>query len=58
MMATRPKVVRVEIEYADGKVLRQTGDAAEQIWQHVESAEVMNWVHGGRYSGPTLEEVK
>lgn len=52
------KCVRIEIEYDDGTVEYQQGDAANQIMKWYHSCEVMNWIHGAHYDGPKFEERK
>lgn len=48
------KIVRIEIEYDNGDVERATGDDAAEIWRSIESAFVMQHIHGMTYGGPKL----
>jgi hypothetical protein len=54
-----PKVIRVEIEYDNGVVYRQTGENAEKIWQALTGAQALQQLRGGfPYDGPQLEKVE
>lgn len=46
------------MEFDDGEVLRAVGDDANQIYDHIQSGEVMNYIHGIQYQGPTMKTVK
>jgi hypothetical protein len=52
------KCVRIEIEYEDGTVEYQTGDAAQEVWSWFMSGEQMNCIHGAQYHGTKLLERK
>ena len=52
------RVVRIEIEYADGRVFRQIGEKADQIVNAWDGALSLQQVRTGmHYKGPKLEEV-
>jgi len=53
-----PRVVRITIEYEDGKVKQAKGPAADAIMRWWINCEVMQALHGHQYDGPTLEETK
>ena len=55
---SEPKVVRVEIEYDNGQILRSEGEDADRIWSNVNGAFVFQAVHGMPYSGPQMKEVR
>lgn len=45
---TRRKVVRAELEFADGEVIQLTGDDADRYQQLVIDQGVQAWNHGAR----------
>lgn len=50
--------VRIEVEYSDGTKGMAEGSDAKQIMNWWMSCETLAFIHGIKYSGPTLEEVK
>jgi hypothetical protein len=50
--------VRIEMEFADGCVIRATGDDAEAIRKWMDSAAMLQHVHGMGYTGPTMQKVE
>ena len=50
------KAIRIEIQYDDGTVDFAEGDAAEQIKNWYNNAEVMYCIHGATYKGPKFQE--
>lgn len=54
----RKKVIRVEIEYDTGLIMRADGDEADAIWKSIENACFLEAIHGRPYSGPRLKKVK
>ena len=54
----RPEVTKIRIEYADGTVKEASGPNAEEIYAWWIGGEMMQYIHGVLYNGPTLEEVK
>ncbi|HXI85247.1 MAG TPA: hypothetical protein VNL17_14275 [Verrucomicrobiae bacterium] len=48
------KVVRIEIHYENGDVRFAEGSDADKIMDYWQSGETMNYIHGGKYEGPTL----
>lgn len=57
-MSDSKEIVRIEVEYADGTKQGATGDAAQQIMNWWCSCETLAFIHGTKYSGPVLKEVK
>jgi hypothetical protein len=53
-MADKPKVTHIEICYDDGSREFADGDAANQVWDWLMSAQTMLCIHGGAYKGPKL----
>lgn len=51
------KAVRIEIKYDDGSIDLAEGDAAFQIKQWYDNAEVMYCIHGAQYTGPKFQEL-
>lgn len=49
------KATYIEICYDDGVVEVASGNAAEQIMRWYRACEVMNCIHGARYTGPNFE---
>lgn len=47
-------VVRTTIEYADGAIKSAEGPDAQKIWEHIQGAETMSYIHGCRYEGPCM----
>lgn len=56
-MTTEKKVVRIELEYEDGELLRATGEDANIIWKAIQGGFVMQHIHGGSYTGPQMSKV-
>jgi hypothetical protein len=48
------KVIRIEVEYADGSVEWATGDDAHRIWSGLMNGLVIAHQHGSIYFGPKL----
>lgn len=53
-----PKLVRVEMEFDDGKVQRLSGDVAEEWLQRVNGFVTLAWVHGSNFPEFKWEEIK
>ena len=51
-----PKAILIRIEFDNGALLTAKGDQATQIWNWYRSTEVLNFIHGQRYIGPTFTE--
>lgn len=52
------KATAIRVEYSDGSVDHADGEVAEKIWNWLNACQAMNWIHGGRYSGPQFEHIK
>jgi hypothetical protein len=50
-----PKAISIVVRMDDGTELIAAGDAARQIWEWYGVCEVMNCIHGARYTGPGYE---
>lgn len=57
-MSERPKCVRIEMEYDDGSLYRATGEDAQKIKASIDSAFVMEAIHGAEYRGPQMQKVE
>ncbi len=57
MASKHGNCIRIEAEYADGTIYRAVGEDAKQIMDHIDAAEVMNYIHGINYTGPTMQPV-
>ena len=52
---SQDKVVKIEITYQSGKVMGAEGDDADAIWRAIDSACMMDAIHGAKYEGPQLK---
>ena len=46
--------IYLEFRYSDGSREWAEGDAARQAWDYIMASQTMNWIHGARYTGPSL----
>jgi hypothetical protein len=56
-MAEARAVVRIEVEFADGRVMRAVGPDADAIHRAYEGAIVLETIRGRPYRGPTMKLV-
>jgi hypothetical protein len=56
--ANKSQLVRVELEYADGEVIRLVGDEARRWYEAGLAESVLAWNHGMRFPEVTWETVR
>jgi hypothetical protein len=52
------RVVRIEVEWEDGLVRRADGDDAQAIHEDWLDLSLLRQLHGGRYQGPIMRDVR
>lgn len=55
---TKPLVIRITVKYDDGTVREASGPDAAKIMDWWQGIEGLAFVHGMRYEGPCLQEVR
>lgn len=53
----KPRAIVVYVEYDDGTAKIAKGEIAGEVWDWIESAEVMQAIHGTQYTGTPLEQI-
>ena len=50
--------IKIRVEYEDGSIKEASGEHAAEIMKWWESCETMAFIHGMKFTGTPLQEVK